>query len=28
VLKLAEIKRMDPSELAIIIYFNYQKMFL
>jgi TatD DNase family protein len=28
VLKLAEIKRMDPTELANIIYFNYQKMFL
>ncbi len=28
VIKLAEIKRMDPEELANSIYFNYQKMFL
>jgi TatD DNase family protein len=28
VLKIAEIKRMDPIELSNSIYFNYQKMFL
>lgn len=28
VMKIAEIKRMDPLELANAIYFNYQKMFL
>lgn len=28
VIKIAEIKRMDPEELSNGIYFNYQKMFL
>jgi TatD DNase family protein len=28
VLFLAELKRMDPTELSNAIYFNYQKMFL
>lgn len=28
VMKIAEIKHMDPLELANTIYFNYQKMFL
>ena len=28
VLKIAEIKRMDPEEVANAIYFNYQKLFL
>jgi TatD DNase family protein len=28
ILKIAELKRMDPVEVANAIYFNYQKMFL
>jgi TatD DNase family protein len=28
ILKIAEVKRMDPTELSNAVYFNYQKLFL